>query len=86
MYRWFVGRMITALLLSGPVIIAQAGPSAKTPDQLIERLVGAENRGDADAFLAAMTDRSQNVLDERFGKVGPTVTLTQPDLKASLAD
>jgi hypothetical protein len=60
--------MITALLLSEPVVFAQAGPSAKTPDELIERMVGASNKGDADAFLAAMTDRSWTALKEAFAK------------------
>lgn len=39
---------------------------AKTPDELIKNLTSAANKGDADSFLSAMTDKSRKALEESF--------------------
>ena len=39
---------------------------ARTPDELIKNLTLAANKGDADSFLSAMTDKSRKALEESF--------------------
>jgi hypothetical protein len=41
-------------------------PALNTPDELIKDLAAAANKGDADAFLSAMSDKSRKALEESF--------------------
>src|SRR5579864_4309892 len=68
MCRKFWGRIVAAFLPLGSVMFAQSDTPTKTSDELIKRMVAAANRGDVDAFLAAMTDRSRTAVKESFEK------------------
>jgi hypothetical protein len=58
------GRCALALLVLLSASFARAADSARTPEQLIEELSAAAKKGDADGFLADLTNDSQGRIAE----------------------
>jgi hypothetical protein len=69
-------RLLVASSFVWATSFALAGTPARTPDELIQRLVSAANQGDADTFLNHLTESSRTAVKQAFGQ--PSAVLTTP--------
>ena len=60
---WYLG---LPLLFSLTASVPLASKPAKTPEELIQNLVAAANRGDIDDFLSSLTENSRRVIEEQY--------------------